>query len=199
MKTGIDQRDITAIILAGGKGSRMGGQDKGLLRLRDKPLIQWVIQGLAAQVGHQVISANRNQEAYLEYGCPVVADRMDDYQGPLAGIAAALEQIGTPWVLVVPVDTPLLPATLAQHLALAVASSDSDLAVVDIDGEMQPAHILFRSELRESISDFLASGQRKLQDWVRQQNFVAVNFNIRGFEFMNINNEELLARLEENS
>ena len=116
---------ITGLILAGGQARRMGGQDKGLIPLAGRPLIAWVIAALTPQVGRILISANRNQAAYAAFGHPVIGDEavgaeLAGFQGPLAGIAAAMTRMETPWLLTLPCDAPLAPADLAPRLAASL-------------------------------------------------------------------------------
>ena len=116
---------LTGLILAGGQARRMGGQDKGLIPLAGRPLIAWVIAALAPQVGRILISANRNQAAYAAFGHPVIGDEaggteLTGFQGPLAGIAAAMTRMETPWLLTLPCDAPLAPTDLASRLAAAL-------------------------------------------------------------------------------
>ena len=105
----MDKSDISAVILAGGRGARMGGADKGLLPLGGKPMIAHVIERLAPQVGTLLICANRNLEAYRQFGLPVISDHFADYCGPLAGLHSALSTISTDWLISAPCDTPFLP------------------------------------------------------------------------------------------
>jgi len=196
MKTRLNRQEVTALVLAGGQGSRMGGQDKGLVLLRGRPLVQWVIEALVPQVQAMVISANRNRQRYEDFGYPVVADQTPDYQGPLAGIAAAGQIIDTPYILVVPADTPFLPSNLVSLLASAITAHDVDLAVVETENGMQPTHMLFKSALLQDLQRYLESGERKLQRWIQRQNYIAVVFNAARDEFLNINDEQLLAQLE---
>ena len=107
---------VTGVILSGGRAIRMGGKDKGLVLLRDRPMIQWVLDRLSPQVSQILISANRNKSQYSEFGYPIVADTAADFQGPLAGIAAALAQTDTPWLVSVPCDSPLIPLDLIGRL-----------------------------------------------------------------------------------
>ena len=123
---------ITGLILAGGRARRMGGEDKGLIPLAGRPLIAWVIDALAPQVGRILISANRNQAAYAAFGHPVIGDEavgaeLAGFQGPLAGIAAAMTRMETPWLLTLPCDAPLAPADLASRLAAALVHGPDGL------------------------------------------------------------------------
>jgi molybdenum cofactor guanylyltransferase len=118
----IAPRDITGVILAGGRGSRLGGVDKGLVPLHGRPLIEHVIDALRPQVGALLISANRNRDIYASYGYPVIADVMGDYDGPLAGMLSAMRAAGTAYILTTPCDAPSIPADLARRLAEALDS-----------------------------------------------------------------------------
>lgn len=186
-----DSSQLTGVILAGGEGNRMGGQDKGWITLRGKPLIEWVLEQLKPQVGPVVISANRNLERYQALGVPVVHDEKV-YLGPLAGIATALENIRTEYALVVPTDAPLIPADLAQRLLPKCPAR----LVICHDGErLQPLFGLYHRSLAESIRAFLASDQRQLTRWCMAQNPEIVT--IRDTEiFANLNTAEELARIE---
>ncbi len=108
--------DITGAILAGGKGTRMGGQDKGLITLNDRPMIDYVLEVFRPQVSTIVINANRSYEQYERYGCPLIPDSLSGFQGPLAGMASCLESCNTPYVATVPCDSPLLPGDLISRL-----------------------------------------------------------------------------------
>ena len=120
---------ITGVILAGGRGSRMGGVDKGLQDLQGRPLVQWVLERLAPQVDSVLINANRNLPRYAGFGCPVLPDLIPDFAGPLAGLQAALAGAATPLVATVSCDSPLLPADLVRRLQEALAAADADLTV----------------------------------------------------------------------
>jgi molybdenum cofactor guanylyltransferase len=113
--------NIAGLILAGGRGARMGEIDKGLVRLRGRPLVDHVAATLAPQVAHLLVSANRNADSYARYA-PVLADdpAHGAWQGPLAGIAAGLAGSPLPWVVTAPCDTPFLPQDLVARLAAAL-------------------------------------------------------------------------------
>ena len=111
-----DSKNITAVVLAGGRGRRLGGQDKGLMELDGKPLIKHILDLVTPQVNAVIINANRNQEIYADLGHPVISDTMTDYQGPLAGFAAALTASDTDYIMTLPCDGPYVPADLALSL-----------------------------------------------------------------------------------
>src|SRR3954468_21586075 len=119
MSMNIETGDITGVILAGGRGSRMGGVDKGLQNFNGMPLALHTLMRLQPQVGHVLINANRNLGAYESFGVPVWPDVLADFAGPLAGFLAGLENCETPWLVTVPCDTPLFPADLVERLAQA--------------------------------------------------------------------------------
>lgn len=179
---------ITAVILAGGRGSRMGGADKGLLRFQDRPLVEHARDALAPQVERILVSANRNVEQYGALGCEVVQDEPTlAGAGPLAGIGAALERCQTDYLLTVPCDAPFLNEQLAIRLWRAL-QHDRSLAAVAHDGErMQPVFSLLHRELRTPLRAFLHGGQRRARDFLLQQQAVAVDFSDTPAMFVNLN------------
>lgn len=182
---------VTALILAGGEGRRMGGQDKGWVQLKGIPLVEQVIARLTPQLNRIVISANRNLEEYQALGYPVICDETP-FLGPLAGIAAGLQQIETDYALVVPTDAPLiaenLVATLFQHIP-------AKLVLCEDNERLQPLFGLYHRSLADSISDYLQSGERKLMLWCKQQNPKIVTIGDKSL-FTNLNTPEDLADFE---
>ena len=192
--TRVTSRDITGVILAGGRGSRLGGVDKGLVPLRGRPLIEHVISILRPQVGRLVISANRNRETYAAYGVPVIADAIGDYHGPLAGILSALRAADTPFVLCAPCDTPVLPSDLAERLIAALARERAQIAVATCGARMQPVFALVHRALARPLQDYLVGGGREAGEWMRRQNAALADFSDAAGAFVNINTpQELLA------
>jgi molybdenum cofactor guanylyltransferase len=173
-------QDITGLILAGGRGSRMGGVDKGLQNLNGMPMALHALMRLAPQVGTVMINANRNLAAYEAFGVPVWPDVLADHPGPLAGFMTGLEQCETPWMATVPCDTPNFPDDLISKLAEQAAASDADLAMASCleDGTVrtQPVFCLMRSTLLESLTRFTQSGGRKIDAWTSSQRHVIVEF-----------------------
>lgn len=154
----------------------MGGADKGLLHYQERPLITYAIERLAPQVDHLLISANRNLETYRAYGYPVVSDRLNDYQGPLAGLQAGLAVCSTPWLVICPCDCPALPGDLVERLRSAAESTAARIAVAVVAGKMQPTFQLCRQEILPALEAYLAGGGRKLGEWCRTQDAVEVAF-----------------------
>ncbi len=177
----IDKNSITGLILAGGRGSRMGGVDKGLQNYQGIPLAMHALLRLSPQVGEIMINANRNLAAYESMGVPVWPDASSDFAGPLAGFAAGLERCETPYMLTVPCDSPKFPDDLAQRLAQALEAEDADIAMVATleQGELrtQPVFCLMKTELMASLVGFILAGQRKIDKWTALHRCVEVPFD----------------------
>ena len=176
----INPEDITGLILAGGRATRMGGVDKGLQNHQGMPLALHALLRLQPQVGHLLINANRNLAAYEALGVPVWPDPLADYPGPLAGWLAGLEHCDTPYLLTVPCDTPGFPTDLAARLSAALAEQDADIAMAATleDGrvQVQPVFCLLKTGLLESLVAYLHSGQRKIDRWTAQHRCATVVF-----------------------
>lgn len=188
-------RKISAIILAGGRGRRMGEVDKGLILLQGKPLVSWVVERIAPQVDEVLISANRNLERYREMGYVVLPDEMPDFPGPLAGLHRAMAAVSHPLWLSVPCDTPFLPEDLARRLYSALLADGAELAVASVEGQIQPAICLGHTHLRAGLGDFLARGGRRVGEWQSCLRRTVVSFDSPQ-SFRNINAPEDLAGAE---
>jgi molybdopterin-guanine dinucleotide biosynthesis protein A len=197
----ITRADITGLVLAGGRGSRMGGVDKGLQAYRGVPLAKHALQRLAPQVGTVMINANRNLESYAAMGAPVCADVLPDYAGPLAGFLAGLDRCETPWLVTVPCDSPLFPLDLVARLAQALDDDDADAEIAMAasleDGELrtQPVFCLMKASLRSSLVEFTAGGQRKIDRWTARHRCVEVRFD-DPLAFFNANTLDELQQLQ---
>ena len=191
--------DITGLILAGGRGTRMGGVDKGLQNHQGLPLALHALLRLQPQVGAVMLNANRNLAAYEAMGVPVWPDPMADFAGPLAGWLAGLEHCSTPWLLTVPCDTPAFPLDLAARLAAAASAEGTDIAMAATleDGRVQaqPVFCLLRSSLLESLVAYLHSGQRKIDRWTAQHRVATVVFDDATM-FFNANTADDLRALQ---
>lgn len=176
---------VAAVILAGGQGRRMGGADKGLIDYRGRPLIEWVLAALTPQVDEVVISANRNIDAYAGYGHRVLPDTLPGYPGPLAGVLAALQAVNAGWLLVVPCDTPHLPADLAQRLMAALRTKQLPLAVAADPVRVHHSCFLVRTDQREVLASFLARGERAVRRWQAELPSIAIQFDAIGFANLN--------------
>lgn len=186
----IHSTDITGLILAGGRGSRMGGVDKGLQSFNGIPLALHTLLRLQMQsvgpLAQVMINANRNLAAYEAFGASVWPDVMDNFAGPLAGFLTGMERCETPYLLTVPCDTPLFPLDMVARLVSAMAEHDADIAMVaapetDAHGVIkvraQPVFCLLRVDLLESLAGFTQSGGRKIDAWTAQHTTVTVPFD----------------------
>jgi molybdopterin-guanine dinucleotide biosynthesis protein A len=195
----IARQAITGIILAGGRGSRMGGVDKGLQNHRGMPLVLHALLRLQPQVGTTMINANRNLGAYEAMGVPVWPDDVDDYPGPLAGFLIGLERCESPYLVTVPCDTPNFPADLVARLAQALEQADAEIAMAATreQGELQvqPVFCLMKASLLESLMAFMQAGQRKIDRWTGQHRCVTVEFDDAA-AFFNANTMVELHRLQ---
>ena len=187
--------DITGVILAGGQGRRMGGVDKGLQDLQGRPMVQWVLERLAPQVGSVLINANRNLPRYAGFGCTVLPDRIPDFAGPLAGLQAALAQAATPLIATVPCDSPFLPADLVRRLHAALFADNAELAVARAGDRVHRAFCLARRELLPKLDAFLASGERRVGLWHASLKVAEVAFEDEA-AFDNINTPEELTQCQ---
>jgi len=198
---------ITGLILAGGRGSRMGGIDKGLQNFRGLPLALQTLMRLQMQslpLQEILINANRNLSAYESLGVPVWPDSIDGYAGPLAGFLTGLERCETPLLLTVPCDSPLFPLDLVERLHQALLSQEADIAMAaapEADGQIrpQPVFCLMKIELLESLVKFTQAGGRKIDTWTAQHRCVIVPFDQAQDDpqaFANVNTLPELMQLE---
>lgn len=204
IKTPLHAEAITGVILAGGRGSRMGGVDKGLQNFNGVPLALHTLMRLSPQVGEIMINANRNLSAYESFGVPVWPDTtgLGDYAGPLAGFMTGLERCETPYLLTVPCDTPLFPADLVGRMAEALAREDADFAVAaarEEDGQLrqQPVFCLMGIHMLESLYRFTQAGGRKIDAWTAQHATVVVPFDLPGDAAHGFSNANTLAELHQ--
>ena len=190
METPDKKLPVTAVILAGGRATRMGGEDKGLVELAGRPMIAHVLAALAPQVEWLVINANRNLDRYAGFGWPVVRDDDTGFLGPLAGLAAGMRVASTGLVMTAPCDCPMLPPDLATRLHDALAQQDAEIAVPHDGERLQPVFMLVRRELRDSLEAYLGSGGRKIDRWFEHHRLAEVDFSDRPDTFVNVNDPE---------
>ncbi len=198
----IDISEITGLVLAGGRGSRMGGVDKGLQNFNDVPLALHTQLRLSPQVGDLLINANRNLAAYESFGVPVWPDAasLGDFAGPLAGFLTGLERCETAFMMTVPCDTPLFPHDLVARLAAALEAEDAEIAMAaarEEDGQLraQPVFCLMHAELLESVLRFTHGGGRKIDAWTALHKTVLVPFDLPGDDPKAFFNANTLAEL----
>ena len=195
----MDKSLVDGLILCGGQAQRMGGQDKGLIELKQQALFEHSIQKLSPQVGRLMLNANRNHERYAQSQLPVYADTYPDFSGPLAGFHVGLSHCQAPYLAIVPCDSPLFPDDLVERLFLAMQAQQADVSyVVTSQASHHNAHPVFcliRNGLKDHLGQFLDLGERKIDRWFHQLKYVEVLFPDDA-AFANINTPEELSHFE---
>ncbi len=172
-----DSSVVTGVILAGGRATRMGGSDKGLIELAGRPMIEYVVDSMKSQVNDLYINANRSETTYQRCGYPVFNDSRDDFAGPLAGIATAMGRTTTELLLVAPCDGPWLPTDLGERLYREMVTAKADDCMAHDGNRLQPVYGLFRCDLAAGIIDFLNAGDRKIKLWLNKQKSTIADFS----------------------
>ena len=178
---------ISAVILAGGKARRMGGQDKGLQILGKQSLIEHVINRLQPQIHQISINTNRNQTEYAKFGFPVFSDELPDFQGPLSGMLTALEKTKSDFILFTPCDTPFFPMNLLDKLKSAVKNDRTLIAYACDEEREHPVFCLMSVQLKEKLQHYLASGERRLLQFMKENGGISVKFTQEEGNFENFN------------
>jgi molybdopterin-guanine dinucleotide biosynthesis protein A len=178
---------VSGIVLAGGRGRRMGEVDKGWIELAGRPLVERVLDRFAPQVDDIVISANRGLERYRALGHLVVTDTLPDFAGPLAGLQAALPHARHELVATVPCDCPYLPLDLVARLRVALEAGQADIAMAGAGGQVHPVFCLCRRSVWNSLDAYLAAGGRKVREWYASLRCVEAPFDDQPNAFRNIN------------
>lgn len=194
----IQNNDMTAVILAGGMGRRMGGLDKGLIEYNGRLLVEILIEKLQQQNINLIINANRNESVYADYGFLVINDNLSNFQGPLAGFATAMATVDSQYILTLPCDSPLLSDQYVERFITCHNTSNNDDAPISVahDGSrLQPVHALINVNLIDSLNAFLASGDRKIDRWYAQHSYNLADFSDQTDMFKNINTPEDQQRL----
>ncbi|NOY15636.1 MAG: molybdenum cofactor guanylyltransferase [Gammaproteobacteria bacterium] len=202
MKTQIhkpDKTNITAVIVAGGQGSRMGGQDKGLINLHGKTLIEQIIEQISPQLDRVIINANRNRKQYQRFGLPVIKDKLPGFQGPLAGILTALNTVDTEFIITLPCDGPRLAADYVTRLSTALIENHAEIAVAHDGFRMQQMYALIPGSLAADLTAFLKQKKHALRHWLARHTVAMADFSDYPGMFLNINTNEDLVCLQQDS
>ncbi len=186
--------EITIVILAGGRGRRMNQGDKGWVELNQKPLIEHVIDAISRQNSNILISANQSIKRYQALGFPVVSDQLSDFQGPLAGFAAAMEAVETPYILTLPCDAPNIADNYQARMWESLQTNQTDLAVAYDGKRLQSLHALVPIHLRADLIRYLSGQSRKLDTWYSQYAMGLVDFSDQAEQFINLNTPDDLER-----
>ncbi|MDA7970070.1 MAG: molybdenum cofactor guanylyltransferase [Gammaproteobacteria bacterium] len=187
---------LTAVVLAGGRATRMGGADKGLREFRGRPLAAQICEAIAPQVAEVLISANRNHAEYRAFGCAVIEDELSGSLGPLAGMHAALRAAAYPWLLTLPCDSPFVRPDYAARMLEAARAQNAQLAVAHDGMRAQPVHMLLHRELTADLENFLREGGRKIDQWHARHNCATADFSGETRMFLNANTPEEWAEME---
>lgn len=187
---------ITGVVLAGGRATRMGGTDKGLIELAGRPMVEHIIGRLAPQVDGLVINANRNESVYAAFGYPVVADTRSGFLGPLAGLLAGMSRARTARVVTTPCDSPFVPPDLVERLVAGMESAGADLAVAHDGLRQQPVFVLARTRLHDDLDAWLQAGGRRVDGWFARHRVADVDFSDCSDAFLNINTPDERATIE---
>lgn len=190
------EKQVTIVILAGGRGRRMNEQDKGWAVLAGKPLIQHVIDLVSQQSSNILINANQNINRYQALGYPVVSDQLSDFQGPLAGVAAAMEHVTTPYILTLPCDAPYVDGEYVQKMLAGLISGQTDLAVAFDGARIQPIHAIIPVRLLDDLKQFLGKNSRKVDTWYSQYAMGIIDFSKQKKMFENLNTLQELEAYE---
>ena len=185
----LESNKICTVILAGGRGRRMQGKDKGLIDWQGKPLIEHVLAHLDS-TSIVILNANRNLDQYKTYDFPVVSDSMDDYQGPLVGILAAMEICTRDYILCLPCDSPRPPENLAGRLMQCMLEKQSLAAIAHDGHRTQPLFALLQRSTKPRLAEFLNSGNRKVHDFFNQLDAAVCDFSDQADRFNNFNSPE---------
>lgn len=197
----MDINQITGLILAGGRGSRMGHVDKGLQNFRGGPMVLHVIMRLSPQVGTMIINANQNLSPYESFGLAVWPDQLTGFEGPLAGVQTGLSHCETDYLVTAPCDSPFLPEDLVARLGTSLQEKEAEIAVAFTgEGETlqrHPVFMLMHASVLPHLTQYLQDGNRKIEHWYRSLRFVEVHFPDED-AFRNINTVDELRRFETN-
>lgn len=193
---GYHRDSITGLVLAGGLGRRMGGEDKGLVELAGRPMVWHVLEALRPQVGPLWINANRNLEQYAGLGQEVIVDSLQGYMGPLAGIHSALQRLKTEFLVTAPCDAPLVAPDLVRRLYGVCTTSAADLAVATDGARQQPVFLLLRATVAPSLESYLATGGRKIDTWFEALRVAEADFSDEPDTFVNVNDPDERRRVE---
>ncbi|WP_333602618.1 molybdenum cofactor guanylyltransferase MobA [Atlantibacter hermannii] len=186
---------VTGVVLAGGRATRMGGKDKGLLSLNGKPLWQHVASRLLSQVDNLVISANRNIEQYQQSGFPVITDTLADFPGPLAGMLSVMQSVDSAWYVFCPCDTPNIPGDVVLRLQAGINGAPA--AWVNDSHRDHPTIALINRSVIPLLEAYLSSGERRVMVFLCQIGGHAVVFNDSPHCFANVNTPDELAHWQE--
>ena len=181
------EHNTTYLILAGGRGQRMNGVDKGLMPWKNRPMIEHVLEQLSVPVKNVIISANRNQQTYKQYADCVIEDNLNDFQGPLSGILSAMHVCDTKYLLCVPCDSPNPPNDMLMQLYKCMQSQQKTSAVCHDGERLQPLFALISCSNENLLNEFIQQGRRKVHDFIQLIDPAICDFSTQKDHFNNFN------------
>ena len=190
------QNKVSGVVLAGGLARRMDKQDKGLIEYQNKPMVSYAVEAMSQVTETVIINANRNLKAYGQFDCEVVSDQTNSFDGPLAGVLAAMNHVKTDILLVMPCDSPLIKPQHLQKLLTALIDEEVDIAVAFDGDRLHPVLLALKTSLQDSLADYLLQGQRKIDTWLNQHTLYQVDFSQEADIFLNINTLSELQALQ---
>ncbi len=191
-----EQNKVTGVVLAGGLARRMNKQDKGLINYNNRPMVSYAVEAMSQVADPVLINANRNQQAYMQFGCRVIADQTDTFDGPLAGVLSAMSNANTENLIVMPCDSPLIKAEHLKKLLLSLQKNNMEIAVAFDGQRMHPVFLALKTSLQNSLKQYLQQGNRKIDLWLQQHKLIKVDFSQHAEVFLNINTLSELETLE---
>jgi molybdenum cofactor guanylyltransferase len=198
-----DTPAIPGVLLAGGLARRMGGGDKPMRHIGGRTILERVIARLRPQCDGLVLNANGDPARFAAFGLPVIADTVEDFPGPLAGILAGLDWAAAnrpdvAWVLSAAADCPFLPRDLVARLHRARMETGAQLAVAASGDQSHPVIGLWSVGLRNELRHSLAvAGIRKIDRWTARYKVATVTWPARPIDpFFNANTSDDIAEAE---
>lgn len=191
-----DKIEITGVVLAGGRGSRMNGKDKGLVIFRGKPMVNYALEALKSVTGQILISANRNIDIYAAYGYPVIKDQSGNFDGPLAGLHSALSYANTSYVMTIPCDSPFVNHMVLTRMLDAMNIGSSSISTIHDGNRLQSAFIIVHRQLIVDLDKYLSDGGRKVETWLKRHHLALADMSDFPELFVNINTTGELTQLE---
>ena len=190
----IDRQDLTAVVLCGGKGARLHGQDKPLVMVESRRIIDYLLEQLEPQVSRILLSCSRNVALYEAIGHQVVVDS-EPARGPLAGIVEAMQFVTTEWMLTVPGDVPFLPTSLVNRLSKN--AQEQGVAVPLVSGQRENLFLLMNSARQQDLSNFYEEGGTAVKYWLEKKFVQPTELSDLASCFLNVNTPANLTEMKQ--
>lgn len=178
---------VDAVVLAGGQGVRVGGQEKALLSFQGQPLLQHILTRLRPQVSQVWLNVNRERERYQIFQCPQFSDVDSGFLGPMEGMRSAWETLTSDWIVFVPCDNPCLPKNLMVRFREVYQQTPAPILVVDDGQRLQPLYCLMHRSQYAALQEAVQKGHLSVRRWVLERPHQRVDFSDVGESFSNLN------------